>query len=94
MHGQVAPVGLGVQVEVLPQNAPFKNPGVIGKKAEKQPHQIQFQGVPGVAVFLQAVVQPAHQFGGFYVYGVFLFVTPLFIAGNKAEQMHLVNQVG
>ena len=78
---------------VLEAAARLEDAGVLGKQAKQQPHQQHFQLVPGVAVVLERIVQPAHALGGLDVDRVLLLEGAALVAGDEAEQAQVAVQV-
>ena len=72
----------------------LEDAGVVGEQAEQQAHQQHFQRVAFVAAGLERVVQLAHLLGGLDVDRVLRLDLLRLIAGDEAEMLDVLVQVG
>ncbi len=86
------PSTFGALINIIIQNAAFKNVGIICEKAKQQPHEIQFQRMAFVTDGFQFVVQLTHQRGSFNIYRILLTKSSFFITGYKTKQADMIYQ--
>ena len=95
LGAEVVAVGGGVLLQQRPELGRVEDGGVLGEEAEEQAHQQHLQGVAGVAVGQQRIVELGHELGGLGVGGVFgALGAGWSVAGEEAEQVQVLGQLG
>ena len=90
----VASVRVGALGDERREDVPgFEDAGVVGKQAEHQPHEKPLQVVPGIAGFLQGVVQLAHHLRGFDIDRVLVAEGALLDAEDEGEVLYVLGEL-
>lgn len=92
--GQVAAVFAGALFDEILELLFVEDRGVFGEEAEQDAHEVHFERVTGIADFFEAVVQGAHQFGGFDIGRILFFIYFFLVADQEAEMLHIGHQFG